>query len=77
MSRLETAWEPGKKYIYTLNFGGGYDADGKVILSPMKFTPTVEDWTDSPSDINHCCRLLDEVNTLSIAWDLIIRNLFS
>ncbi|MCE9107129.1 fimbrillin family protein [Bacteroides pyogenes] len=46
-----TAWEPGKKYIYTLNFGGGYDADGKVILSPMKFTPTVEDWTDSPSDI--------------------------
>lgn len=45
------AWEPGKKYIYTLNFGGGYKADGTVMLTPMKFEPTVEDWTGSSSDI--------------------------
>ncbi|WP_373736830.1 fimbrillin family protein [Bacteroides heparinolyticus] len=46
-----TAWEAGKKYIYTLNFGGGYKDDGTVMLTPMKFEPTVEEWGDSPADI--------------------------
>lgn len=46
-----TAWEAGKKYIYTLNFGGGYKDDGTVMLTPMKFLPTVEEWGDSPADI--------------------------
>lgn len=44
------AWEAGKKYIYTLNFGGGYDDAGNVMLQPMTFTPTVEDWVDAPKD---------------------------
>ena len=42
-----TDWKPGKRYIYTLVFGGGYDADGKPVLSPIYFEPEVEDWTDT------------------------------
>lgn len=42
-----TGWEPGKRYIYTLNFGGGYDEQGKPILTPITFEPTVEDWKDA------------------------------
>ncbi|MGP1591076.1 MAG: fimbrillin family protein [Prevotella sp.] len=41
-----TAWEPGKKYIYTLNFGGGYKEDGTLMLTPMKFSPEVEEWIE-------------------------------
>ena len=40
-------WEPGKCYIYTLTFGGGYDKDGNLILAPITFEPTVEDWVDA------------------------------
>lgn len=40
-------WEPGKCYIYTLNFGGGYDDQGQPILTPITFEPTVEDWVDA------------------------------
>lgn len=40
-------WEPGKRYIYTLNFGGGYDDQGQPILTPITFEPTVEDWVDA------------------------------
>lgn len=39
-------WEPGKRYIYTLTFGGGYDKNGNPILTPITFEPTVEDWKD-------------------------------
>lgn len=39
-----TGWEPGKCYIYTLTFGGGYDDQGKPILTPITFEPSVEDW---------------------------------
>lgn len=39
-----TGWEPGKRYIYTLNFGGGYDDQGNPILTPITFEPSVEDW---------------------------------
>ena len=42
-------WEPGKRYVYTLIFGGGYDDQGKPILTPIKFEPSVEDW---PTDEN-------------------------
>lgn len=41
-----TGWEPGKRYIYTLTFGGGYDKNGNPILTPITFEPTVEDWKD-------------------------------
>lgn len=37
-------WQPGKRYVYTLVFGGGYDADGNTILQPIKFEPSVEEW---------------------------------
>ena len=29
---FEADWQPGKRYVYTLVFGGGYDADGHTIL---------------------------------------------
>lgn len=78
---IDTNWEPGKKYIYTLNFcdngGGAGEIDptptdptnptdqtidptpipsgngGDAILgNPIKFTVTVDNWTDQPVDIN-------------------------
>ena len=42
-----TGWEPGKRYIYTLTFGGGYDKDGNLILAPITFEPSVDDWLDA------------------------------
>lgn len=39
-------WQPGKRYVYTLVFGGGYDADGKPILLPINFEPSVEEWVE-------------------------------
>ena len=41
---FEADWQPGKRYVYTLIFGGGYDRDGKAILQPINFEPSVEDW---------------------------------
>ena len=46
-SNNTTGWEPGKCYIYTLTFGGGYDKNGKPILTPITFEPSVEDWVDA------------------------------
>lgn len=44
-------WEPGKRYVYTLVFGGGYDAEGNTILQPINFDASVEEWpTDETSD---------------------------
>ena len=40
-------WQPGKRYIYTLIFGGGYDDQGKPILSPITFEPETYDWVDA------------------------------
>lgn len=39
-------WQPGKRYTYTLIFGGGYDDQGEPILTPITFEPTVEPWED-------------------------------
>lgn len=49
-----TSWDPGKRYIYTLIFGGGYDDQGQAILKPINFEATVERWNDvtSGNDIN-------------------------
>lgn len=41
-----TSWEPGKCYIYTLIFGGGYDKDGHSILQPINFEAKAEAWTN-------------------------------
>lgn len=49
-----TTWEIGKRHIYTLIFGGGYNDQGQAILKPINFEATVEDWKDvtSGNDIN-------------------------
>lgn len=44
-----TSWEPGKRHIYTLIFGGGYDDQGNQFLMPINFEATVEDWKDVTS----------------------------
>ena len=43
---FEADWKPGKRYVYTLIFGGGYDKDGNPILQPINFDPSVEDWVN-------------------------------
>ena len=43
-------WQPGKRYIYTLIFGGGYDAQGQAILKPINFEAETTEWVD---DINN------------------------
>ena len=47
-------WEPGKRYIYTLIFGGGYDDQGEPILSPITFKAATADWVDASAgaDVN-------------------------
>lgn len=48
-----TGWEPGKRYIYTLIFGGGYDDQGKPILSPITFDAATTNWLDADgTDVN-------------------------
>lgn len=48
-----TGWEPGKRYIYTLIFGGGYDDQGEPILSPITFNAATADWVDATgADVN-------------------------
>ena len=43
---LNGTWEMGKDYTYTLNFGTGYDREGKPILQPITITGTVTPWAD-------------------------------
>lgn len=43
---FEADWQPGKRYIYTLIFGGGYDANGNTILQPINFDAVTSDWTE-------------------------------
>lgn len=45
-------WQPGKRYVYTLIFGGGYTANGNPVLTPVSFVPSVETWKDENKDIN-------------------------
>lgn len=58
---IDTKWEPGKKYVYTLDFshGAGYvdphdpQPGNPVLGGPIKFTVNVVDWneTDVPMDL--------------------------
>lgn len=42
---FSATWDPGKRYVYTLIFGGGYTSESQAILTPIKFDATVEkDW---------------------------------
>lgn len=43
-------WQPGKRYVYTLIFGGGYNAQGQAILQPINFEAETTKWED---DINN------------------------
>ena len=58
---IDTKWEPGKKYTYTLNFldetvggGAGVDDNGDPVLGkPISFSLTVDEWVDAAAiDIN-------------------------
>lgn len=42
-----TTWEQGKRYTYTLIFGGGYDDQGLQILQPINFEAEVDTWKDA------------------------------
>lgn len=44
-------WQPGKRYIYTLVFGGGYDENGNSILTPINFTADTKEWGDEPTGL--------------------------
>lgn len=49
----EDGWQPGKRYIYTLIFGGGYDDQGEPILSPITFDAATTNWVDATgADVN-------------------------
>lgn len=56
---IDTKWEAGKKYIYTLDFthGAGYvdphdpQPGVPVLGGPIKFTVDVVDWVDTPTDL--------------------------
>lgn len=43
---LAPNWNPGMRYIYTLVFGGGFDATGNPILTPVKVETDVQNWID-------------------------------
>ena len=47
-----TTWEIGKRHIYTLIFGGGYDTDGHTILKPINFEAETSDWVDGTGSGN-------------------------
>lgn len=48
---FSATWEPGKRYVYTLIFGGGYDENGNSILTPINFTADTKEWGDEPTDL--------------------------
>ena len=49
---FEADWQPGKRYIYTLIFGGGYNDQGLAILKPINFEAETSDWVDGTGSGN-------------------------
>ena len=46
-------WEQGKRHIYTLIFGGGYDDQGEAVLNPIRFDAETTGWVDADNkDLN-------------------------
>ena len=46
-------WVAGKRHIYTLIFGGGYDDQGEAVLKPIEFDAETTDWSDAANnDVN-------------------------
>ena len=37
-------WVAGKRHIYTLIFGGGYNDQGEAVLNPIQFNAETTDW---------------------------------
>ena len=47
---FDTTWEIGKRHIYTLIFGGGYDDQGQPILKPINFDAKVDAWDENETN---------------------------
>lgn len=46
-------WVAGKRHIYTLIFGGGYDDQGEAVLNPIWFDAETTGWVDADNkDVN-------------------------
>lgn len=46
-------WVAGKRHIYTLIFGGGYDDQGEAVLNPIRFDAETTGWFDADNkDVN-------------------------
>ena len=45
-------WEQGKRHIYTLIFGGGYDDQGEAVLNPIQFDAETTGWVDADKNVN-------------------------
>ena len=46
-------WVAGKRHIYTLIFGGGYDDQGEAVLKPIRFDAETTGWVDADNkDVN-------------------------
>ena len=46
-------WVAGKRHIYTLIFGGGYDDQGEAVLNPIQFDAETTGWVDADNkDVN-------------------------
>ena len=46
-------WVAGKRHIYTLIFGGGYNDQGEAVLNPIRFDAETTEWGDVDNkDVN-------------------------
>ena len=45
-------WVAGKRHIYTLIFGGGYNDQGEAVLNPIQFGAETTEWVDANSNVN-------------------------
>ena len=45
-------WEQGRRHIYTLIFGGGFDDQGEAVLNPIQFDAETTGWVDADKDVN-------------------------
>ena len=45
-------WVAGKRHIYTLIFGGGYNDQGEAVLNPIQFDAETTDWVNAAKDVN-------------------------
>ena len=61
---IDTKWEAGNRYVYTLDFteGAGFDESGEEVLGgPVKFTMEVDEWDEE---------IIGEVDNLVGTWSL-------